>query len=1008
MKVSNYSIYVSVFLYFLFGCSLFAIEHTAQSDVLQNLMNSQKQRAELTKEKLDNLRAFAKAGQNAAFTKSSMALEKVWQANYAGGTDASSDFGTAIVKDMHGNIFAAGYSNDGSYSEPQNDFVILKYNGTGEREWSVRIDGRGGMDDKANALTVDDAGNCYVTGVSGDPSGDYDYLTVKINGQGVEQWRARYIGPGNDYDTPLAIAVDVQHNVYVSGVSTGSQGVYEFATIKYDRNGQQVWAKRFLESGYSQAAAFDIALDNEGNIFVTGWSYRPLTNTDITVLKYNSDGEKQWSAHYTNGSDYPSAMALDEKGNCYVVGYSSAPVTGYDIVVLKYSGSGTQEWTRRYNGPAGGDDFGNAVAIDNAGNALVAAEIATSENGKDYATIKYDSSGTQMWTSFYNGDANGDDASRSIACDGSGNVYVTGLSDGINSNYFCTTVKYNKNGDEIWVARDEGVDVFWGLGRAIFVGDDGKPVITGLKTDYETSTDFFVTGYNTSGETAWTDSYNGSWRSRETASFMFVDNEGNIYVAGQSISGPFVDDALVKFNKDGVEQWNARNEALFSITGLAVDAAGNVFTTGETIGPDSSVDFATVKYNPQGVEEWVTFYNGPAKGNDRSFDLDVDSKGNAYVTGRSYDENSRYDYVTVKYNTAGQLQWVARYDGSGDSDIPFKICVDESDNIYVTGTSFGETAGDFVTIKYDASGEVKWIARYDGPDSGYDNPSAIVVDKSANVYVTGGSFGNNTSNDFATVKYDSSGVEQWAVRYNSSSDDYDSPVDMGLDAAGNVYVTGATYGAETNFITLKYNSSGVEQWHRVYDGPDNRYDSPSAMFIDPVGNVYVTGESQTETSSDYATVKYSSSGTEQWVEVFDGPVNKYDGAVGVFADDENVIVAGTSTFERGTRFTAIKYKDTVTGIGSFTTAPAEFNLEQNFPNPFNPVTKIRFTLNNASKVQLIIFDITGREVARLVDGKLTAGLHSRIFNASNLASGVYLYQLRVNDLIRTKKLTVLK
>ncbi|MCH8303646.1 MAG: right-handed parallel beta-helix repeat-containing protein [Candidatus Marinimicrobia bacterium] len=88
--------------------------------------------------------------------------------------------------------------------------------------------------------------------------------------------------------------------------------------------------------------------------------------------------------------------------------------------------------------------------------------------------------------------------------------------------------------------------------------------------------------------------------------------------------------------------------------------------------------------------------------------------------------------------------------------------------------------------------------------------------------------------------------------------------------------------------------------------------------------------------------------------------------------------------------------------------PKEYSLSNNYPNPFNPVTKIEFTIPETGLTTLIIYDITGREVTRLIDGNMSAGYHSVNWNASNVASGIYFYRLTSGDFVSTKKMVLLK
>lgn len=88
--------------------------------------------------------------------------------------------------------------------------------------------------------------------------------------------------------------------------------------------------------------------------------------------------------------------------------------------------------------------------------------------------------------------------------------------------------------------------------------------------------------------------------------------------------------------------------------------------------------------------------------------------------------------------------------------------------------------------------------------------------------------------------------------------------------------------------------------------------------------------------------------------------------------------------------------------------PTTYSLAQNYPNPFNPTTKINFTLPVSGKVVLEVFDITGKSVATLVDAEMQSGIHSVEFNAVGLSSGIYLYRIKANQFIGTRKFVLMK
>jgi uncharacterized delta-60 repeat protein len=402
----------------------------------------------------------------------------------------------------------------------------------------------------------------------------------------------------------------------------------------------------------------------------------------------------------------------------------------------------------------------------------------------------------------------------------------------------------------------------------------------------------------------WVVRYNGPENSDDYAKAMAVDASGNVYVTGHSrSSSSHYDYATTKYDSDGIEQWVARYNGpgnyLDTPKAVAVDAFGNVYVTGCSYGDGTSSDYATIKYNSDGVEQWVARYNGPGNGNDVVYAMALDDLGNVYVTGESDDNDSRLNYTTIKYNKDGRLLWISTYNGPGNyNDSARAIALDALGNVYVTGYSYGgaETREDYATVKYDSSGRELWVARYAGPSdpphSAYDLASAITVDASGSVYITGYSDGADSSYDYATIKYSSDGIKQWEARYNGLGDNYDYASAITVDRSGNVYVTGYSDNLWTcqDYATVKYDSDGRRLWVAIYNGGANDNDRASSIAVDLSGNVYVTGYSHDGgTSLDYATIMYNSDGDEIWVATYDGKANsdsQVDGTASDTSDNE--------------------------------------------------------------------------------------------------------------------------
>jgi uncharacterized delta-60 repeat protein len=435
-----------------------------------------------------------------------------------------------------------------------------------------------------------------------------------------------------------------------------------------------------------------------------------LRRSDQESLTPFGTVQEAWAARYDGPKQYEDqakAIAVDNSGNVYVTGFSWGPGTGPDYATVKYNSAGQEQWVARYNGPSGFVDEANAITIDASGNIYVTGESMNENFDPDYTTIKYDPAGQEQWLARYNSPGSFEDVARAIAVDASGNVYVTGTTRTSGNNWDYATVKYNSGGQQQWVAI-----------------------------------------------------YNGPGNDDDEAIAIAVDGSGNVYVTGFSIgtSYPDFDYATIKYDSSGQQQWVARyngpGEGVDSATGIALDGSGNTYVTGASTGASGDYDYATVKYDSTGQEQWAVRYNGPASGDDSASAIAVNGSSNVYVTGGSSGINTFSDYATIKYNSAGQQQWVARYNEptANNYDIAKAIAVDTSESVYVTGISYAiGTTEDYATIKYNSAGQEQWTARYDG---GGDFPNALAVDGSGNVYVTGSSWAlGNSQPDYLTVKY---------------------------------------------------------------------------------------------------------------------------------------------------------------------------------------------------------------------------------------------------------------
>ena len=415
-----------------------------------------------------------------------------------------------------------------------------------------------------------------------------------------------------------------------------------------------------------------------------------------------------WVARYVGlgdaQEDQPKALAVDGAGNVYVTGHSGTTWPSSHYATIKYGPGGDQLWAARYEGPAQGHHEARSIALDGSGNVYVtgSVEVNRERNDFDYGTVKYSPDGNEAWVAHYGGESDfSKDQAVALSLDGTGNIYVTGSSDGD-----IATLKYDRDGNEMWARRFDA-------------GSDGDVTLAFAKA-------------------------------------LAVDEAGNVYIAGDVNGAAFL---ILGYNTDGTLRFatESTGSGEYNAAGLVLDGEGSIYFTGTADG-----DYLTIKYSAAGEELWSARYDGPGHGDDMARALSIDREGNVYVTGCTsmVVESGQSTQTTVRYDSDGNLAWVRHYNGSGNPyTAPRSLAVGGQGDIYVSGVTGNVTAFStaFSTIRYDADGTTVWAAQYNGPGDfeglDLDDATAMAVDASSNVYVTGTSYASTTSSDYATIKY---------------------------------------------------------------------------------------------------------------------------------------------------------------------------------------------------------------------------------------------------------------
>jgi uncharacterized delta-60 repeat protein len=416
------------------------------------------------------------------FTISTIAqVTQEWVRLYDGPA-SKGDIEPYLTIDASGNVYVTGCSTG---LDNNGDFVTIKYNASGVQQWVARYNGTGNREDYSAGIAIDNSGNVYITGRSYNAN-NYDYATIKYNSSGIQQWVAIYNGPGNGHDYPKSIAVDASGNVCVTGYCRMTGSNDDFVTIKYNSNGVQQWLSSYNGTANNADYAASVAVDFQGNSYVFGASMVTFANYDFCLIKYNSSGVQQWIqfwSYLSTTSEMANEMILDKNGNIYLTGGSGfgGGGTNWAFATVKYNSNGVIQWSNTYN-PYTNQDISRAIGVDLQGNVYVTGESILQASYFDYATIKYDSSGTQQWIQRYNSPSSGEDRAYDLAVDKLGNVYVTGSYQNSSSWHDFATIKYNTQGVLQWEKFYNGPANGWDVGLRIAVDTLFNVYVNGVAT----------------------------------------------------------------------------------------------------------------------------------------------------------------------------------------------------------------------------------------------------------------------------------------------------------------------------------------------------------------------------------------------------------------------------------------------------------------------------------------------------------------------------------------------
>lgn len=469
---------------------------------------------------------------------------------------------------------------------------------------------------------------------------------------------------------------------------------------------------------------------------------------------------------------------------------------------------------------------------------------------------------------------------------------------------------------------------------------------------------------------------------------------------------------------------------------LAVDNSNNVYTVSYDYNPAG--DIYLTKRGSDGSFLWEVKYDQTDNTKwEKATWVETDNNGNALVSGTlmsGYSNPVNAASILMKFSPAGTLLWRNVYETSFDGSYTKKCIVDGSNNTYVLGIGNNGTGQAVKIKKFAPDGSTIWT---------YYNPVGIGAPLNFKFTPDNGiviSARGITGSINAFAKLDINGNHLWSTPGMNSL----TTGDIAGDNSGNSYIISGLYGSNTQSTVTKTNPAGTILWQsnfnlaglRIEVGSDNfpvvagypNTGSPGSSFIkvypngtllwanpdgdstfaflshamlklDQFNNIYLAAGIMTH----MGVCRVNSNGSNGWTVTIPG--SGYANAIDFGNDNSIYVVGGTASAGGGTG----RILQPLTGIsGNNNLIPSENWLGDNYPNPFNPETILRFGIAADGEYKLTVYDISGKVAALLEQGFKKAGEYSVKFNGSGLASGIYFYKLEGNKFSETKRMILIK
>jgi len=932
-----------------------------------------------------------------------------WVTYFANYNTNAGDVGYSSTLDSFGNIIVVGTTFMGDEGE---NLLTIKFDSTGLKLWEAQFNSDGNLDDNVNDVLIDASGDIVIVGTGRYSEESADILTLKYSSSGELLWTQQYDGPASGLDIPQDVEIDSAGNVYVTGTSYTDPGGQNLILLKYDIGGELVWETEYDEPENLYGSGVSIVVGNEGAIFVA--SYTSWGSITTKLLKYSADGELIIARELrtTSGTISSTQISLcqDSGGSIYAVGLGSR------YTVMKLNQDCDILWYRTYLPEGIIWSFVRAFTLDREENLILTGTIYNSED-TDPMTVKISSEGNVMWAEILSGNDN-NEVPFDIGVDEDNNIYIGG--NGVDP----FLLKYNQAGQFIRRSIFQPFEDTTSEINAMVVSSRGICYVTG-NADRGNDSDLYMGVIDSSFSSNEENRYAYGRMSLNELRDMAIDSEGNIIVIGVDSTREELSNLLtIKYDGDGLELWNNSfnpgSELSSEIIAAGTDGDNNIFCVGSFIDSLSSNSLILLKYSASGQNLFVTRTELPNFTGIYDVRLLVDSSGNSYIIYNGGIDQV-YNVYANKYSPQGEHLWQAVLDDQNDAYLG-GILLSGDERLIVAGNSTSVTGQKYIRIvQYDPSGTLQ----FENEISIEGYTETIVYTISSNTTGNIGVGGYVEGEDFSSLVLSLS--EQLEVEWENVIDIEGAQGYMYSivqpDEFGNIYFAGREFvNYSPRLIIGKINSSGESDWMRQ-DSSMLGLTRLIDLKLDTQGEPLLVGWTRFYGDEQSFCMKYTAGGAQDWVLQSTSELDNYTHEFSeISLNSEGDIYLAGNSFEIDRHLnqppqsyiSVAKYEWEYLSVESPpAAAPAGFVLLQNFPNPFNPTTTIKYGLPSVSDVSIKIFNIQGREIRSWKVNDQAAGWYQLYWHGDNqtgnqVPTGMYFARVQAGDYSEVVKMVYLR